>query len=185
MATDLDLVQTLQILPEVEYRYFVMFMILTGRRGKDIEELTWEGIKVRKGDWMCILPRDKCNRNNLVSFVINFEADWDLEYPLEDFKNWVETGMKEKRGKLFGFVERTGQPFSRQIISINCKNFKPHSIRNRKALVMLIKGHTEATIMSKIGWADMQSVLRYAKISTDSVRQFESYTDLVKHLLKF
>ena len=170
MATDLDLVQTLKILPEIEYRYFVMFMILTGRRGKDIEELTWEGIKVRKGDWMCILPRDKCNRNNLVSFVINFQADWDLEYPLDDFKIWVETGMKEKRGNLFRFIERTGQPFSRQIISINCKTFKPHSIRNRKALVMLIKGHTEATIMSKIGWADMQSVLRYAKISTDSIQ---------------
>ena len=185
LATDLDLVQTLHILPESEYRYFLIFMILSGRRGKDIEELTWEGIKNRNGDWMCILPRDKCNRNNLVSFIINFQSDWDLDYSLDAFKSWVECGMRGKQGKLFRSIERTGQDFSRQVISQKCKLFKPHSIRNRKALVMLIQRFSEETIMSKIGWANMQSVLRYAKISTDSVRQFENYNDLVKNLLEF
>ena len=62
----------------------MIFMILSGRRGKDIEELTWQGIKIRNGNWTCILPRDKCNRNNLVSFEICFPDDWDLDFDIDE-----------------------------------------------------------------------------------------------------
>ena len=185
LATNTDLVKTLRILPEKEYKYFMIFMILSGRRGKDIEELTWQGIKIRNGNWTCILPRDKCNRNNLVSFEICFPDDWDLDFDIEEFKKWVKNGIRQKRGKLFEKIERTGKQFSRQVISYKCKLFKPHSIRNRKALVMLINGNSEATVMSRIGWSNMQSILRYAKISIHSVKQFNNYTDLVENLLEF
>lgn len=184
LATDIDLIRTLKKMPDPEYEFFMTFLILSGRRGKDIEELTWDGIKTRNNSWNCILPRDKTNRNQLVSFVINFETDWDLNYDITLFKSWVENGIGKRTGRLFETIQSTKTDFKRSMITNKC-DFKPHSIRNRKALVMLIKGCSEQTVMSKIGWADMKSILRYAKISIDFVRTFNNYTELVENLLNY
>ena len=176
-SIDKSLTVLQNIYPEnVEYCCFLALMVLSGRRQKDLRRLKWEAIKIKEEVIHCILPRDKANRTEIVSFSLKL-SEWDLNWDISIFERWLSNGIENKQGLCF---EKT---FKQNRVSANC-SFKIHSCRSRKAIVLLIKGETAETIKSRIGWRDMQSVLRYVKLSIDMIRKFKSYEDLLNFIFE-
>ena len=158
--------------------YFLILMVLTGRRAADIFRMRWGSIKVKQNEWMVVLPRDKQNRTSLVSFQFSLN-EWNLAFNLNNFKTWLMYGINHKKGLIF---EKSTT--SKQIISRICP-FRLHATRNRKTMILLIQKVPETEIMSKIGWNCLSSVLHYAKVSPDFLRKFDSYEEAVDFLLKY
>ena len=153
-------------------------MLLTGRRAADIFRMKWNSIKVKEDTIMVVLPKDKQNKTNLVSFQFALE-EWDLDFSLSDFTKWLVNGLRTKQGAVF-----TKTSMSKQVVSRACA-FRLHATRNRKTMIMLIQKVTEDEIMAKIGWNCLSSVLHYAKVSPDFLRKFDSYAEAVEFLLKY
>ena len=174
LATDSEIEKSLEKADEVQKRY-LQLLILTGRRSCDILRISWESIKIRKGKWCVVIPRDKTSKNQLVSFEVNF-SDWDLSGNVEDLKKWLKTGADTKTGNIFP------TNFQKQNVARKCK-FRIHALRNRRAIIMLIKGTPEAEVMSKIGWTSCASLLRYAKVSVSFIKNFENYNEFCSDLL--
>ena len=80
--------------------------------------------------------------------------EWDLKYDLKQFLNWIVEGItKKKKGRLFmepKDLKREGLPldrklgFSKQKVERICKNFRLHSLRNRLAIILIIKKNDQS-----------------------------------------
>ena len=158
--------------------YFLILMLLTGRRAADIFRMRWNSIKVKQDTIMVVLPKDKQNQTSLVSFQFCL-SEWDLDFSLEDFTKWLVKGLRSGEDLIF-----TKKTMSKQIISRVCP-FRLHATRNRKTMILLIQKLPEEEIMAKIGWNCLSSVLHYAKVSPDFLRKFDSYDEAVEFLLKY
>ena len=174
IATNEDIENSLKKMNDSQAKYLKL-LILTGRRSCDILRISWESIKFRKGNCCVVIPRDKTSKNNLVSFEVKF-SDWDLSGNVEELKKWLLTGSQTKSGNIFP------EKFQKQNVARKCK-FRVHSLRNRRAIIMLINGSTEAQVMSHIGWTSCASLLRYAKVSVSFIKNFENYNEFCSDLL--
>ena len=173
-----EIVEILRELDDQE-KYFMILLTLTGRRSCDILRMVWKNVKMnKKGSFCVVLPFDKVHRNTLVSFEFRLQ-EWNLEYPIEDFKKWLKIGMNSKSGLVFpGFDNARKQKLSR-----HCKHFRIHSLRNRLAIQMLINKVPSKMILSKIGWESFSSLKHYTKVSASFLSEFESYDEAVNFLL--
>ena len=146
-------------------------MLLSGRRQKDLRRIKWSSIKIKNEKIHFVLPKDKANKTEIVSFSLDL-TEWDLQWDIRILERWLLYGMENKTGMCFE------KDFKQNRVSDIC-SFKIHSCRNRKAICLLLKGETADSIKSKIGWKDMQSVLRYVKLSLDMIKKFKTYDELL------
>ena len=160
-----------------EQRHFIQLMAITGRRAVDLLRLRWNLINISDGRVCAVLPKDKTHRNSLVSFTFEFK-EYNLALGKQEFTTWLKTGVK-RNSKDYVFEE-----FKKQRVTTKCKNFKLHSLRNRKAISMLVAGKTVEEVKSKIGWNSLESLLRYTKLSVEFIKSFKSYNEVVEFLFK-
>ena len=158
--------QLVELLGSCDLREQVWLAVLTlsGRRQGDIAKVTSSGVSYDGDRTFVLLPKDKSHQNSLVSF--QFSWDWHLD---------IEIGpLKKEFSRL---VETEQYPFKNinvQAIRRKC-DFKLHALRNYKAILLAIHGDSKETIMSKIGWASEQSLLRYLRVPVEVLCRFENY----------
>ena len=156
-------------------RFFIQLMAVTGRRSVDLLRLKWNLVKIKENEVCAVIAKDKTHKG-LVSFNFKFD-DYDLPIGKQQFIDVLKNGVENESGLVF-------KNFMKQQVTQKSKTFRLHSLRNRKAISMLVSGATEQEVMSKIGWASLNSLLRYTKVSTSFIKQFSSYSEVVKFLFK-
>ena len=147
-------------------------MAASGRRAIDISRIQTKAILFTKGRWFTTLEKDK--KNSLpVNFSFNFDdtlfkSSWSLN---EQLRITIAT---------------TGSPF----VDINWQKlrrkatFRLHSLRNRKAVKLILAGQSSHEVQMALGWADLKSLQRYLKISPDAIRTLNSYEKVLSVIHK-
>ena len=178
LPRDRDIIGVMGSCSELQ-RKFIQFMAISGRRSADLMRMKWNLIKIKKKEVSVVLPKDKTHRNSLVSFTFNLD-EYDLAIGKEEFTSWLTRSVRRKSGKVF----KEEQLRKHQIIFKCRRAFRLHSLRNRKAITLLTAGKTPEEVKSRIGWASLQSLLRYTKVSVEFIKKFKNYTQVVNFLLR-
>ena len=176
LPRDRDIIGVLGSL-KTDQQNFVKLMAITGRRAIDLLRLRWNLINISGNRVCAVLPKDKTHRNALVSFTFEFN-EYDLALGKRDFVAWLKKGVKTNSKKL------VFENFKKQQVTTKCRTFKLHSLRNRKAISMLVNGKSPEQVQDKIGWASLHSLLRYTKLSVEFIQSFNSYNEVVEFLFK-
>ena len=145
---------------------WLSILILSGRRQGDIAKITQSCVTHKENTTFVLLPKDKAHQNSLVSF--EFDWTWRLEESVDKYR---EAFFELLRQEKFPFKSVNVQAVRRKI------NFKLHALRNYKAICLAIDGFSKENIMSKIGWASEQSLLRYVRVPLAVLYKFENYDD--------
>ena len=144
-------------------RLLVEIMVVSGRRAVDILRIKSTGVLVNENNFFITLDKDK--KNSLpVSFTFNFHDP-------------VITNQDESRLTLLNALQTDEEPFkdvSLQRIRRKA-NFRLHSLRNRKAILMILDGRDVDEIRMSLGWSDMRSLQRYLKLAPNAIRALNSY----------
>ena len=154
---------------------WIMLVTITGRRFKDIGRLKWKNVTLTKDGVFCLVNKDKCSKFKNVNFGFLWN-DWDLQFDLVEFKSWL---ISNKLAGAKGFVVKD---VNNEKLANNMKQrikrkggFRLHSIRNRRAIVLLINGKSEEATRAKIGWKNLNTLYRYTIINSDEIKKCKSY----------
>ena len=154
---------------------WTILVTITGRRFKDIGRLRWKNVTLTKDGVFCLVNKDKCSKFKNVNFGFEW-SDWDLNFDLVEFKSWL---ISNKLNGAKGFVVKNG---NNEKLANNMKQnikrkggFRLHSIRNRRAIVLLINGKSEEATRAKIGWKNLNTLYRYTIINSDEIKKCKSY----------
>ena len=187
LVSDGQIVKLLKLLEsENLWRELVwtVLVTITGRRFKDISRMKWCNIQLTSSGVYCLVNKDKASQGKSVNFGFSW-SDWDLKWNLNSFKKWFLACKKEKNKP--GFVVENVNIKSE---AINMKQrikrrggWRMHSLRNRKAIIMLIAGKSEENTRAKIGWRSMTSLYRYTIMNHDEISKCSNYEECRKLIL--
>ena len=120
---------------------------------------------------MFTLRRDKANDK-----FIAFHIDWEEDDHLKSFV--------AKAKKLWASARKEEQPFAdvkwHKIRRMT--ESRLHSLRNRKAILLLRSGESEEEVKIRLGWSSLDSLTRYTKMPKSMLKAFDTYDDLVNEI---
>lgn len=154
---------------------WTILVAITGRRYKDIGRVKWNDVQITTEGVFCLIAKDKVSQSTNVNFGFLW-TDWDVGFDISSFKSWF---LENKKRRKVGFVVKGANV---EKIAGNMKQkikrrggFRLHSLRNRRAITMLIGGKTEEQTRQKIGWRSLMSLYRYTIINSDEIIKCENY----------
>ena len=130
-----------------------------------------------------MISRDKVSQSKNVNFGFQW-SDWDVNFDISGFKKWF---LENKRDKTQGFVvkganvEKSAGNMKQRIKRRG--GFRLHSLRNRRAIAMLISGKSDEHTRQKIGWRSLNSLYRYTIINSEEIVKCKNYKQCRKLIL--
>ena len=163
----------MSLLKELVGREFlaVFFLAASGRRSIDISRISSTNCTTKNNKLLFSLPRDKTN-NKTVAFHVDWAEDSTLKPFVKRAKDEWQKARKDKcpfQSVKWHKIRRTSPA-------------KLHSLRNRKAVMLLRSGAPEEEIQVRLGWASLDSLTRYTKMPRAMIDIFDSYDEFVQEV---
>ena len=147
-------------------------MAASGRRAIDISRIQKKATFYSDDKWFVTLDKDKQN-----ALPVNFSFKFD-DVLFEE--------MAQLQKRLSSAFQKSDAPFNR----VNWQKlrrkaeFRLHSLRNRKAIKLILEGLSVQEVQIALGWSDLKSLQRYLKISPDAIRILNSYEKVLSVIEK-
>ena len=175
-VTSKDLIsnkELVKLLENLEDELFlpVFFMAATGRRAADISKIETKNVSVVKDALLIALNGDKVNQT-----FVGFSLNWNEDQVLIPFVKKAKCLWKSIKTREKPFQNTNWQQIRRSTTS------RLHSLRNRKAIILLMADASVEEVKLRLGWADIASLVRYTKIEPNSLKLFDSYDDFISKL---
>ena len=150
----------------------VEIMLASGRRAVDIMRIRSSAIIQQNGVFFVTLEKDKQN-----SLPVNFAFD---------FSDALFTDPQECIRRLSSILLASERPFKEVSLQrIRRKAvFRLHSLRNRKAIKLILAGVSVQEIQLALGWSDIKSLQRYIKLSPNAILALNSYEKVLNTVLE-
>ena len=150
----------------------VEIMVASGRRAVDVMRIRSSAVIQQNGVFFATLEKDK--QNSLpVSFAFEFTDELFL-HP-QDCVTRLSTMLSS--------AERPFKQVSLQRIRRKAA-FRLHSLRNRKAIKLILAGVSVHEIQLALGWSDIKSLQRYIKLSPNAILALSSYEKVLNTVLE-
>ena len=126
----------------------------------------------QNGVFFVTLAKDKQN-----SLPVNFAFE---------FSDPLFTNQQECADRLSAMLLSSETPFNQvSLQKIRRKAvFRLHSLRNRKAIKLILAGVDVQEIQMALGWSDIKSLQRYIKLSPNAIIALNSYEKVINTVLE-